>query len=127
MKFLALAALAAALAFSQNTDCETQETCQALIRANPKSSLAHFRLGEILFQAGAYQEAANNFRAATAGDLQPQWTVVWSHINTGKIFDITGSRDRALNEYRRAQQTGDNTRGALDEAAKYVAEPFRRN
>jgi len=27
---------------------------------------------------------------------------VWSHIQLGKIFDITGQRERAVNEYRQA-------------------------
>ena len=34
----------------------------------------------------------------------------------GKIFDTTGQRERAVNEYRQAIQTGDPTQGALDEA-----------
>jgi len=38
----------------------------------------------------------------------------------GKIFDATNQRERALNEYRRALRTLDNTRGALDEARKYI-------
>jgi hypothetical protein len=67
----------------------------------------------------------NEFREALNGDLQPKWTEVWAHINLGKIFDINNQRDRALNEYRLALRTKDNTRGALDEAAKYTKEPYR--
>jgi len=44
----------------------------------------------------------------------------------GKIFDITGQRSRAVNEYRQAIQTGDNTQGALDEARKYLEQPYQR-
>ena len=43
-----------------------------------------------------------------------------------KIFDITGSRDRAVNEYRQAARTRDNTQGALEEAEKYIAAPYER-
>ena len=46
------------------------------------------------------------------------WTEVWSHLQLGKIFDITGQRERASNEYRQAIQTQDNTQGALEEARK---------
>ena len=70
--------------------------------------------------------AANEFRDALSGDRDPKWTEVWSHINLGKIFDTTRQRDRALNEYRLAQRLGDNTRGAQDEAAKYIGSPFNR-
>jgi hypothetical protein len=56
--------------------------------------------------------------------LDPKWTDVWSHLMLGKIFDVTGQRDRALNEYQRALQTNDNTQGAMDEASEYVKKPY---
>ena len=43
----------------------------------------------------------------------------------GKIFDVTGQRDRALNEYQRALQTNDNTQGAIDEANRYIQKPYK--
>ena len=91
-----------------------------------QSSLTQFRIGEIYFQQRNYVSAANSFRAALNGDLQPRWTEVWSHINLGKIFDVTGQRERALNEYRLALQTKDDTRGALEEAAIYQQFPYPR-
>jgi exonuclease VII small subunit len=47
-------------------------------------------------------------------------------LQLGKIFDTTGQRERAVNEYRQALQTNDNTQGALDEARKYMQKPFER-
>jgi tetratricopeptide (TPR) repeat protein len=78
------------------------------------------------FQQGNLQSAANEFREALDGDLQPRWIEVWAHLNLGKIFDASGQRDRALNEYKQAQRTSDNTRGALDEAAIYLRFPYPR-
>ena len=49
-----------------------------------------------------------------------------THINLGKIFDVSGQRERAVSEYNQAIRTKDNTQGALEEAAKYVKEPFKR-
>jgi tetratricopeptide (TPR) repeat protein len=95
------------------------------LEANPKSSLAHFHIAECYFERKERIGAANEFRAALIGDLQPSWIEVWSHINLGKIFDTTGQRDRALNEYRLAEETKDNTRGAQDEVAKYQQTPYR--
>ena len=60
------------------------------------------------------------------GDGEPRWTEVWSHIQLGKIFDVTGQRERAINEYRQAIQTNDNTFGALEEARKYLAKAYER-
>ena len=65
-------------------------------------------------------------RIALNGDLDPKWTEVWAHINLGKIFDITDQRDRAVNEYRQALRTKDNTQGALEEAGKYTNEKYKR-
>ena len=55
------------------------------------------RRGEQLAEIGEFAEALS-------GDLEPKWTEVWSRINLGKIFDVTG-RERALNEYKQAIRT----------------------
>jgi tetratricopeptide (TPR) repeat protein len=73
---------------------------QKALEVNSISSLAHYRVGEVFFLMGNYQSAANSFREALNGDQEPAWTVVWSHINLGKIFDITQQRERARNEYQ---------------------------
>ncbi len=93
---------------------------------NKSSSLAHYRIGELFFRQNNYQQAANEFRSAINGDLDPKWTEVWSHVYLGKIFDVTGQRDRALNEYKQAIRTHDNTGGAQEEAAKYSTKPYEQ-
>jgi hypothetical protein len=90
------------------------------------SSLAHFRIGQVHFLEGNWSPAANEFREALNGDLVPKWTEVWSHINLGKIFDVSDQRERAVNEYRLAARTKDNSYGALDEAAKYTAQKYEK-
>jgi aminopeptidase N len=99
---------------------------QKALEVNRISSLGHYRVAEIFFLQGNYQTAANEFREALNGDLEPEWTKVWSHINLGKIYDVTQQRDRAVNEYRQAVRTKDNTQGAQEEAAKYLQTPYQR-
>jgi Peptidase family M1 domain len=94
--------------------------------ANKNSSLAHYRVAEVFFLQRNYQAAANAYRECLNGDGEPRWTEVWSHIQLGKIFDITGQRERAVNEYRQALQTNDNTQGAGDEARRYIQKPYER-
>jgi predicted negative regulator of RcsB-dependent stress response len=94
--------------------------------SNQNSSLAHYRIAEVFFLQRNYQAAANAYREALNGDGDPRWTEVWSHIQLGKIFDITGQRERATNEYRQAIQTNDNTQGALDEARRYLQKPYEQ-
>lgn len=96
------------------------------LQVNKNSSLAHYRIGELFFKQNNYQQAANEFRAAINGDLDPKWTEVWSHVNLGKIFDVNGQRDRAVNEYKQAIRTHDNTGGAQTEAAKYSVKPYEQ-
>src|SRR6202167_4195262 len=93
---------------------------------NKNSSLAHYRVAEIFFFQRNYQAAANSYRSSLNGDGEPRWTEVWSHIQLGKIFDITGQRERAINEYRQAVQTNDNTFGALEEGRKYLQKAYER-
>ena len=96
------------------------------LEVNKNSSLAHYRIGELFFKQNNFQSAANEFRSAINGDLDPRWTEVWSHVNLGKIFDMTGQRDRAVNEYKQAIRTHDNTAGAQQEAARYSTKPYEQ-
>jgi aminopeptidase N len=97
---------------------------QAALDLNKNSSLAHYRIGEVLFKLRNYTASMEEFRRALDGDMDPKWIEVWCHLSLGKIFDVTGQRDRALNEYQRALQTNDNTQGALDEANRYIQKAY---
>ena len=99
---------------------------QKALDANKSSSLAAYRIGEVFFMQRNYQSAANSFRDAQRGDGEPKWTEVWSHVELGRIFDVTGQRDRAVNEYRLAVQTNDNTQGAVNEARALMQKPYER-
>jgi tetratricopeptide (TPR) repeat protein len=103
---------------------EAVKQYNAVLELSKNNSLAHYRLGDIYFKLRNYNAAMEEFRRALDGDLDPKWTEVWSHVTLGMIFDTTGQRDRALNEYQRALQTNDNTQGALDKANEYVKKPY---
>lgn len=111
---------------AQGNLAESLREFQKALDINRNSSLADYRIAEVFYLQRNYQAAANSYRDALNGDGDPRWTEVWSHIQLGKIFDITGQRERAVNEYRQALQTQDNTQGALDEARKYINKPFAR-
>ena len=111
---------------AQGDLAEALKEYQKALDANHNSSLAHYRVAEVFFLQKNYQSAANAYREALSGDGEPKWTEVWSHIQLGKIFDITDQRERATNEYRQALQTNDNTQGALDEARRYLNQPYKR-
>jgi tetratricopeptide (TPR) repeat protein len=105
---------------------EALKEYQKALEVDRNNSLAHYRIGDVFFLQNNFQSAANQFREALNGDLEPKWVEVWSHINLGRIFDITGQRERALNEYRLAIRTKDNTQNAQEAAAQYLKEPYQR-
>jgi tetratricopeptide (TPR) repeat protein len=96
------------------------------LEVNKNSSLAHYRIAEVFFLQKNYQASANAYHSSLNGDGEPRWTEVWSHLQLGKIFDVTGQRERAINEYRQAIQTNDNTQGALEESRHYMQKPYER-
>ncbi len=96
------------------------------LEVNKNSSLAHYRIAEVFFLQKNYQASANAYRESLNGDGEPRWTEVWSHLQLGKIFDVTGQRERAVNEYRQAIQTNDNTQGAIEESRRYMQKAYER-
>lgn len=91
------------------------------VAANRRSSLAHFRLGEAYLLQKNFQSAANELREALNGDLMPKWTEVWAHIDLGKIFDIVGQCERAVNEYNLALRTRYDAFGSQAEVQEYLS------
>jgi tetratricopeptide (TPR) repeat protein len=109
----------------QDDQIGTLAEYQKELAAYPNSSLVNYRIAELHFRQHDWQASANAYRDALRGDGEPDWTKVWSDVQLGKIFDITGQRDRAVMQYQLAVRTNDNTRGALDEAQKYLQTPYR--
>jgi tetratricopeptide (TPR) repeat protein len=99
---------------------------QRALSIQPGRPLANFRMGEAFFYQKNYQAAANAFRESlqTVPEPSEKWTEVWSHIYLGKIFDMLGQRERAVNEYSKAKQTNDNTGGAQEVAESYVKKAY---
>jgi hypothetical protein len=93
------------------------------LEIHPRSSLAHLRVAEALSFREDFQAAANQFRESLSGDLEPKWTEVWAHIGLGTIFRVSSHpQERALNEFRLALRTHDNTFGPQDEAVRHLKE-----
>jgi len=94
------------------------------LKSSPRSSAASYCMAELLLQQREYQASVNAFRDSLRGDGYPEWTKVWSHIQIGKIFDITHQRERAIAEYQLAIQSGDDTDGAISQARELLEHPF---
>jgi tetratricopeptide (TPR) repeat protein len=121
---ISIVCFSAATGFGQLNTCDSRDDCEKILLANPINSQAHYRIGEMFLEQKNYQTAALHFRAALVGDLTPKWTEVWSYVELGKIYDVTHQRDRAVKQYEKARATKDNTRGAINEATKYLESPY---
>src|SRR5467141_1721443 len=99
---------------------------QRALSIQPGRPLANFRMGEAFFYQKNYQAAANAFREAlqTVPEPSEKWTEVWSHIYLGKIFDMLGQRERAVNEYSKAKQTNDDTGSAQQVAEGFLKKAY---
>ena len=99
---------------------------QRALELDKSNALAQFRMGEAFFYQRNYAASAQSFRDALEGstDSNTRWTEVWSHIYLGRIYDITNDRTRAVNEYSKAKQTGDDTGGAQAEAEKSLKKAY---
>jgi aminopeptidase N len=107
-----------------NDDAGAIVEYRAALALDATSSLASYRLGEIYFRQRNYQAAEDAFRAALNGDGVPKWIEVWSDLQLGSIFDASGQRDRAINEYREAIETHDDTSGAVTLASDSLQHPY---
>lgn len=112
--------------FSRCDQTKTLDDYQRELRAKPRSSLANYCEGGLLFAQRNYQASGNAYHASLNGDGDPSWTKVWSYIQLGKILDIVGEHERAMDRYRLAIQTGDNTGNAMERARDLLEHPFQR-
>lgn len=99
---------------------------QRALGIQPGRPLANFRMGEAFFYQKNYQAAANAFRevAQAVPDPSEKWCECWGHVYLGKIFDLLGQRERAVNEYSKARQTNDNTGGCQNEAQTWLTKAY---
>ncbi len=92
----------------------------------PRSSMAHFRLGQTFFRQHSFTNAANSFRDALNGDLKPRWVEAYTQLHLGKIYDILGERQRAQAEYTKVLNSGVTYMAMDEEAQELMTEPYSR-
>ena len=64
---------------------------QKALQANSQSSLASYRIGEVLFTQRNYQASVNAFRDSLRGDDEPPWTEVWATSPSAKSLTLPAS------------------------------------
>lgn len=103
---------------------EAQQQFEAAIRVNRRSSWAWYNLGLLYLSRRNYEKARDAFDEALDGDLRPRWVEAWAALKKGNAYDALGQRDRAVAEYRKVIDLGDDA-AASRQAQQYLEQPYR--
>ncbi|HEY6331089.1 MAG TPA: M1 family aminopeptidase [Blastocatellia bacterium] len=95
------------------------------LKLSPRSSWAHYNLGLMYLEQRNWTKAVDAFSETLNGDLRPSWLEVWSYIYRGNAYDANGQRDRAVTEYKKAQESGNDYNGAQKAVARYLAAAYK--
>ncbi len=101
---------------------EARSAFQTVVeKINPKSERALFGLAVVASNTRKPDMAEEYFQKTLELGRDPR-LVTWSHIYLGRLYDIEGKRDKALEQYRAASLTA----GAFPEATRAVQEGLSR-
>jgi aminopeptidase N len=110
--------------FREGQYAEAQRQLEEALKLDKSNSWIYYHLGLLYLEQQNYQLALDNFQAALDGNMKPSWIEVWARIKRGNAYDAQGFRERAVNEYQRAAQTGityDNAQGVVKQ---YLGTPY---
>lgn len=110
--------------FKEGSYAEAQQQFEAALKLDRSNSWVYYNLGLLYLEQRNWNLAIDNFQAALNGNMKPAWIAVWAHIKAGNAYDARGDRARAVNEYKKAVQLGDNYDNAQKVAQRYIATPF---
>lgn len=115
--------------FEREEYAQAEEQFIAAIKVNTRSSWAWYNRGLLYFEQQNWERARDAFTQALAGDLNPSWIQAWAHIYKGNAYDAEGAdgRERAVAEYKKAQETGISYNGAQKAVEKYLGQPYKRD
>ena len=110
--------------FREGQYLEAQRQLEEALKLDKSNSWVYYNLGLIYLEQRNYDPAIDNFKAALSGNLRPTWIEAWAHIKMGNAYDAQGQRERAVNEYQKAVDTGINYDNAQRAAKQYLAAPY---
>jgi aminopeptidase N len=110
--------------FKEGSYAEAQQQLEAALKLDRSNSWVYYNLGLLYLEQRNWNLAIDNFQAALNGNMKPAWIAVWAHIKAGNAYDARGDRPRAVSEYKKAVQLGDNYDNAQKVAQRYIATPF---
>lgn len=87
-------------------------------------------MGKVHLHKGEYYKAEACFRramgAVSSNRDEKLEATIWTHNYLGNCYDLMKQRDLALLEYRKVIAIGDNYRGAIDYARRFIVHPLEK-
>lgn len=112
--------------FQREEYAEAEEQFRSALKLNPRSSWAWYNVGLLYIEQRNWQKARDAFTETLGGDNEPSWLEVWSYIKRGNAWDAEDNRDRAVAEYNKAKESGNNYNGAQQAVEKYLGQPYKK-
>jgi transglutaminase-like putative cysteine protease len=116
--------------FKEGLNEMTEDGCRQSLDKYSDGVQPWINLGKVYMHKGEYYKAEAAFKRAINGAaLQVRdkgQAIIWAHNYLGNCYDILGHRQLAEKEYQQVVDNGQNFRGAVDYARKYLDRPFRK-
>ena len=107
-----------------------EDECRQSLDLHADGVQAWINIGKVYLHKGEYHKAEASFKRAMRGlagqRREKVLAEVWSHIYLGNCYDLLGRREMAIEEYELVVKLGNNYRGAVDYARRFLAEPFTK-
>ncbi|HEV3470198.1 MAG TPA: M1 family aminopeptidase [Pyrinomonadaceae bacterium] len=110
--------------FREGQYLEAQRQLEEALKLDKSNSWVYYNLGLIFLEQRNYDPAIDNFKAALSGNLRPTWIEAWAHIKMGNAYDAKGDRARAVNEYKKAVESGIDFDNAQRVAQDFLKTPY---
>jgi aminopeptidase N len=110
--------------FREGQYLEAQRQLEEALKLDKSNSWVYYNLGLIFLEQRNYDPAIDDFKAALEGNLRPTWIEAWAHIKMGNAYDAKGDRARAVNEYKKAVESGNDFDNAQKAASEYLKTPY---
>ncbi len=105
-----------------------EDVCRESLEQQGDGVTAWLNMGRVYMHKGEYYKAEAAFKKAliTRSDKRNERleALIWAHNYLGNCYDLLEHRDMAIAEYQTVVDRGNNYRGAVDYARRFLEKPF---
>ncbi|MBU8870620.1 MAG: tetratricopeptide repeat protein [Gemmatimonadales bacterium] len=104
--------------------------CRGSYQESTDGILTWINAGKMYMHKEQYYKAEAAFKRAMTGVAMNRQdkveALIWTHNYLGNCYDLLGQREMAEKEYQQVVERGNNYRGAVDYARKYLKKEFSK-